>query len=209
MTRIFLKKLCVFSDQYQGINRMTREAWLLQAIDILKVEKFVPLGHKFNNIRISVGFTSRKKAIGQWWEPKSTADHHSSIFIHPGRGEPVDILGILVHELVHDVCGAAAGHGPKFKKLATALGLEGKMRATEPGKELEKYLKTVAKRLGKFPHSALKQNASPVKKQGTRMVKMECMLCGFICRAAISKIIEVGSPLCACGGGQMEVETPA
>jgi hypothetical protein len=187
---------------------MTREAWLLRAIDILGKEKFFPLGHKFNNIRVSVGFTSRKKAIGQWWEPKSTADNHSSIFIHPGRGDEVDILGILVHELCHDCLGAAEGHGRKFKKLATSLGLEGKMRATEVGKDLEKYLKTVSKRLGKFPHSALKQNASPVKKQTTRMVKMECETCGYICRAATTTIINHGPVLCPCNEEPMAVELP-
>lgn len=190
------------------MTRITREEWLLKAIAILAEEKFYPLGHKFNNIRVSVGFTSRKKAIGQWWEPKSTADNHSSIFIHPGKGEPVDILGILVHELVHDACGAAAGHGPKFKKLALALGLEGKMRSTEPGKELTTYLKTVAKKLGKFPHSALKQNASPIKKQTTRMIKMFCKDSDYKCRASLTSITEFGPVICPCHHEPMDVEMP-
>ncbi len=187
----------------------TREAWLLKAIKILAEEKFYPMGHKFNSLRISVGFPSRKKAIGQWWEPKSTKDNHSSIFIHPGKGEPVEILEILVHELVHDAVGAKAGHGPKFKKLALGLGLEGPMRSTSAGKELTKYLKDVAHRLGKFPHSALKQNASPVKKQTTRMLKMACLDCGYICRAATTTIIDHGPVLCPCNSEPMDVEIPA
>lgn len=186
----------------------TRESWLLRAIEILGKEKFKPLGHKFNPIRISVGFPSRKKAIGQWWEPKSTTDNHASIFIHPGQGDSIEILGILVHELIHDACGAKAGHGPQFKKLATSLGLEGKMRATTTGKELKIYLKKVADRLGKFPHSALKQNASPVKKQTTRMVKVECQVCGFICRASVSALVDAGAPYCACSKVQMHIELP-
>lgn len=189
---------------------MTREQWLLNAIDILGKEKFKPLDfNKFNPIRISVGFPDKKKAIGQWWEPKSTTDGHASIFIHPGQGDPVDILAVLVHELVHDVCGAKAGHGPIFKKLATKLGLEGKMRSTVPGKELTDYLGKLAKRLGKFPHSALKANAkAPGKTQTTRLIKMECMVCGFIARAALSKIVETGAPFCACVRQQMHVEMP-
>ena len=187
---------------------MTREAWLLKAIEKLGQEKFYPLGHKFNKIRISVGFPSRKKAIGQWWEPKSSADKYASIFIHPGKGDPVDVLGVLVHELVHDACGAEAGHGPKFKELALAVGLEGKMRSTEPGKDLQKYLKGLGKRLGKFPHSELKSEMNPVKKQTTRLIKIECDDCGFLCRAALTKILEVGAPSCACNQEQMRVHLP-
>lgn len=188
---------------------MTREEWLLKAIGILLDEKFKPLGYKFNNIRVSVGFPSTKKAIGQWWEPRATADGFSSIFIHPGQGIPSELLAILVHELCHDACGSKAGHGKIFKKCATAVGLEGKMRATVAGKELEKYLTSLAKRLGDFPHSALKPNAKPpTKKQTTRMVKMECGDCGFIARAAMSKILEVGAPSCACNQEPMNVEIP-
>lgn len=188
---------------------MTREEWLLKAINILKKEKFSPLGYKFNELRVSVGFPDKKKAIGQWWEPKATEDNHSSIFIHPGQGDPSEILGILVHELCHDACGAKAGHGPIFKKCALAVGLEGPMRSATPGKELNGYLKKLANRLGKFPHSALKKGAKgPNPKQTTRMIKIECGVCGFICRAAMSKILETGAPYCACSKRQMLVELP-
>lgn len=187
-------------------SKGVREEWLLKAIDILLEEKFKPLGHKFNKIRVSVGFTSRKKAIGQWWVPSASEDNHSSIFLHPGHANTVEILGTLVHELVHDVVGV--GHGPKFKKLALAVGLEGKMRATTSTKELEKYLASVEKRLGKFPHSMLKENKSPVRKQTTRMVKMECMQCGYICRAATSTILTHGSVICPCNDEAMFVDLP-
>lgn len=188
---------------------MTREEWLLKAIAILEKEKFKPLGHKFNKIRVSVGFPNKKKAVGQHWSPKSTEDGHASIFIHPGYGDPVDILDTLVHELVHDAVGTEAGHGPKFKKLALSVGLEGKMRSAGAGEALKEYLKGLSKKLGDFPHSAIKQNAKPPGgKQTTRMVKMECTDCGYICRAAMSKILENGAVLCPCNQESMTVEIP-
>lgn len=188
---------------------MTREQWLLNAIGILHTDKFKPLGYKFNNIRVSVGFPDTKKAVGQWWEPKATEDNFASIFIHPGKGDPIEILDILVHELCHDACGAKAGHGPVFKKCAHEVGLEGKMRSAHANKELLVYLKKLAGKLGKFPHSALKKNAKgPTPKQGTRMIKIECESCGFICRAAMSKLIEVGAPLCACNEQSMKIHLP-
>lgn len=187
----------------------TRESWLLRAIDILGKEKFKPLGHKFNPIRVSVGFPDTKKAIGQWWQPQSTTDGYASIFIHPGKGDEVEILGILMHELVHDACGIKAGHGPIFKKCALAVGLEGKMRSAGPSKETQAYLKKVASRLGNFPHSALKKGAKgPTPKQTTRMIKMECTTCGFICRASMSKILDTGAPYCACNKHQMLIHVP-
>lgn len=188
----------------------TRESWLLRAIEILGKEKFKPLGYKFNPIRVSVGFPDTKKAIGQWWKPESTVDGHASIFIHPGKGDPVEILGILVHELCHDACGIKAGHGPIFKKCAEAVGLTGKMRSALPSKETEVYLKKVANRLGKFPHSAIKKGAKPpTPKQTTRLIKVECPACGFICRASMSKLLEVGAPFCACDKVEMKIHLPA
>lgn len=188
---------------------MTREQWMLNAINILGKEKFFPLGYKFNKLRVSVGFPDTKKAVGQWWRPETTEDNHANIFIHPGKGDPVEILDILVHELCHDACGAKAGHGPIFKKCAHAVGLEGKMRSASANKELLAYLKKLAAKLGKFPHSALKKGAKgPTPKQGTRMIKMECGNCGFICRASMSKILETGAPFCACSKEQMSVDLP-
>lgn len=45
-------------------------------------------------------------------------------------------------------------------------------------------------------------------KQTTRMIKMVCAKCGFICRAAMSKILETGAPFCACSRHQMRVDLP-
>lgn len=181
----------------------------MNAITILEREKFEPLGHPFEKTRVSVGFPDgSKKAIGQYWYPQSTKDGYGNIFIHPGQGDPGDILAILVHELVHNSCGVT-GHGKKFKKLALEVGLEGKMRATVAGKELKSYLKKLARRLGKFPHSAIRPNAKPpTKKQSTRMIKMDCSDCGYIVRASTTAIVEHGPVICPCNNEQMSVEMP-
>lgn len=176
---------------------------------VLEKEKFKPKGKKFIKTRVSVGFPDgSKRAIGQYWYPESTKDGYGNIFIHPGQGDPVDVLAVLVHELVHNSCGER-GHGKVFKQLAHGVGLDGPMRSTHAGKELKTYLKKLAKRLGKFPHSAIRKGAKPpVPKQGTRMIKMECGECGFICRASMSKILETGAPFCACSKTQMTVDLP-
>jgi hypothetical protein len=78
-----------------------------------------------------------------------------------------------------------------------ALGLTGKMTATVAGETLTKQLKTIIKKLGKYPHSAI--DFSNRKKQSTRMVKVTCadVECGMIFRTS-AKWIETSGGALAC-----------
>jgi hypothetical protein len=113
--------------------------------------------------------------------------------------DPVKVLAIMVHELVH-----AAGHWDHkagFKKVALGLGLEGKMTATVAGEELKQTLEAMIKTLPAYPHGSLNhqdgQTTAP-KKQGTRMLALTCPGCGYKVRTS-AKWIEVGVPQCPCG----------
>ena len=98
--------------------------------------------------------------------------------------------------MVHATVGTDKGHKGPFKKLATRLGLIGKMTATVASPELKTRLDAMAAELGPYPHAAMNTNA--IKKQTTRMVKVECAGCGYIVRTT-EKWIEVGLPTCPCG----------
>ena len=102
---------------------------------------------------------------------------NTEILISPVLGgktidESVQVLQVLTHELVHAYLGAGFGHGAKFKKIATALNLVGKMTATVAGEDFTKWAKEIIKKIGKFPHE--KFDISGKKKQTTRMVKVIC-----------------------------------
>jgi hypothetical protein len=43
-----------------------------------------------------------------------------------GRYDDDEIHQVLLHEVAHALAGAKAGHGPRWKKVATGLGYEGK-----------------------------------------------------------------------------------
>jgi predicted SprT family Zn-dependent metalloprotease len=43
-----------------------------------------------------------------------------------GRYDDDEIHQVLLHEVAHALAGARAGHGPRWKKIATDLGYEGK-----------------------------------------------------------------------------------
>jgi hypothetical protein len=185
---------------------MTREEWLQKAIKICDQKLFSKHGLKCPAVKVSVGLPYGKKAIGEHWHPEASEDKLGSIFISPIMEEAGQVLGTLVHELVHAAVGNEAGHGPEFKKAATAVGLIGKMRATSAGDELVKFFNDVViKKIGDYPHRKLNMQMRPAKKQTTRMIKCECSDCGYICRTSKTNIENYGAPLCPCNKEEMGI----
>ncbi len=193
------------------MKKDSREDWLQKAIAICATDRFKD--YTVPKLRVSVGLPygrDSKKAIGQHWHPKASEDNVGSVFISPTIVDSVEVLATLVHEMVHGVVGNEAKHGIKFRHCAVAAGLEGKMTHTVPGDELIKYFKkTVLTKIGKYPHSRLNiAEGRPTKKQGTRMIKMECPKCEYKCRASMTKILEIGPVICPCSMEPMLVEMP-
>jgi hypothetical protein len=157
----------------------TREAWLIKAIVELKAGVFKH--SQVPDVKVSVGLPKGKStAIGQHWSPEASDDKRGSIFISPVLDKADHVLATLAHELVHSVVGNHAGHGPAFRKIAKAIGLTGKMRATVAGPDLILELNKITEKIGAYPHSKLNLNNGPSKKQTTRMIKMQCPECEYI-----------------------------
>ena len=187
----------------RNMKHLTRETYLSSAIEYL-APKFVNLGHPLPSVRASVGIPAggkggKLKRIGECWSNLASADGTTEIFICPSQSNAVDVLAILLHELVHAAVGLKCGHKGAFKRVATSLGLEGPMTATTPGKQLASDLAELSHTLGEYPHAALKTALSGRKKQGTRMLKLECSDCGWTCRTT-AQHIQAGTPTCHCGG---------
>lgn len=189
------------------MNTSNREAWLTKIIERHLSRLFKQSGYNLPTVKVSVGFPGgrgSKKAVGQHWVPEASDDNKGSIFISPIIDDSAEVLGVLVHELVHAAVGNKHGHGPVFKRCALALGLTGNMRATEVGPRLNKELKKIIRQSGKYPHAKLNLKLAPIKKQTTRMIKMECPDCGYIARASRSVILIRGATLCPCNRAPME-----
>jgi hypothetical protein len=194
---------------------MTRELWLLIAVEKLK-PLFSDNGYKLPEVRVSCGWpstggTSRKKrTIGQCWTTEAAKDGITQIFISPYlediAGEQ-GVLATLVHELVHAVVGVKNKHNKIFGKAARAVGLEGKLTATSASESLCQTLYAIAKDIGDYPHAQLDALLSPTKKQTTRMLKAECIQCGYTVRLAKKWLDEVGAPCCP-NHGKMEIPEP-
>ncbi len=180
----------------------TREAWLQKAME--DFNKTIFKEAKIPKVRVSVGFPvgSKKKVIGQYFKAIACEDAVPQIFISPVLHTPLEALEVLVHECVHAV-HPNVGHKGAFKHLALKVGLTGKMTATTSTPSLVFYLKGLAKKLKEYPHAKI--NLSDQKKQGTRLIKCECMGCGYITRTSNKWIEEVGAPLCPCNNSEMSV----
>lgn len=188
----------------------TREQWLSAATTIFR-DWFSALNYDLPKlIRVSVGFPSRNalsnrnRAIGQCWSaPESSPDGSCHIFISPVLGDALRVADVLIHELCH-ASTKDHGHRSAFKQVAVAMGLTGKMTATEATPELVRRLDGVMKQLGEYPHSVLDPKNSPMKKARTRLLKAECSGgkrsgCGYIIRVTQKWIDSSGLPTCPCG----------
>lgn len=140
-------------------NHDTREGWLVAAIRLLDREFFDGRGYTLpKKLQCSCGFPrGHAKAIGQCWDPKVSADGTTHMFICPTQAEPIRVLDILLHELIHAAVGVEVGHKGAFRELAREFGLEGKMTATyaAEGSELWLTLSRIATELGPYPHAPM------------------------------------------------------
>lgn len=176
----------------------TREEWLSAAV-LLLLPTFARHSADLDasTIRVACGWPLGKRtALGQAWSRTASRAGRAEVFISPIEESAVEVLGTLVHELVH-VATPGSGHGPTFKRLALRVGLEGKMRSAGPGAELRTKLVEMARDLGPYPHAMLRPGDGE-KKQGTRMLKVECPSCGYTVRTT-AKWLAVGVPRCPCG----------
>lgn len=185
----------------------TRETWLIDAVAALEgafFEAAVP-------VRVSVGWPStlglskRKRRVGECWKPEATKDGIPHIFISPIIEEPVIVLSILLHELIHSR-HPDAEHKGVFVTEARRVGLTAPWTATMPGDELIETLKGMAENLGPFPHTALVPTTRLAKVQSTRMLKTECKESGYIARLTKKWIDEYGPPICPHCNEEMELE---
>lgn len=192
----------------------TREQWLTLLSDIFR-DTFRPLGSPLpEKLRVSCGWPSigarnkkSRQVVGECWSTTLSVDGHTEIFISPLVSDSILAGSILVHELVHAAAGVKAGHGPRFKRLALAVGLAGPMRATHAGADLRERLNVLISDLGPYPHSSLDALTSGHKKQGTRMKKVVCPACGYTVRTT-AKWLESGLPVCPCGTEMAVADEP-
>lgn len=192
------------SDLIDETEFTTREAWLMTAIEHLR-PKFAEIDHELpEQIRVSTGWSknARKGGIGWTWISTAAEDKVSNVFISPEKSDSVEVLGILIHELVHVADDCQNGHNKAFKDMAVPLGLTGKMTATVAGDDLRSEFEALVMIMGDYPHARMvvgdHGKGSGPKTQTTRMIKVECDCCGYVVRTT-RKWLDMGNPQCPSG----------
>jgi len=183
---------------------MNREQWLTTLTDRLRPH-FKACEHELpETLRVSVGFASKTpwKTLGQCWVREAAPDQVSQIYISPKMVEPVQVGGVLMHELLHAALPSGAGHKAPFKRGMAKIGLTGKATSTEITEATHDMLSQMVAAIGDYPHVEL----IPLlveKKQTTRMIKLICAANDrheddYLLRAS-RKTIALGLPTCFCG----------
>ena len=176
---------------------MNREQWLTE---LAKRAEGLFDGLEFPAYRVACSWPSRSalskksRRIGECWPADSSGDNTVEMIISMGIDDALEVAATLVHEMVHCVVGNEHGHKGPFKRVATAVGLEGKMTATHAGTELTERLNAFMDDMPPYPHAKIDAMQSGRKKQGTRMLKAECE-CGYTVRLA-RKWADIGTPIC-------------
>jgi hypothetical protein len=194
---------------------ISREDWHLAAVTWIFPYLFEPIGIPARQVRVSCswplrgGLAKKSRVFGECWLPDDTPDGIAQIKISPVLEEPGKVLATLVHELIHAILPADAGHGPAFRAVAHAVGFVGPLTKMTPGDDLACFLEEVAHELGPYPHRALGADCdnsaaaqpvdAPQKQEGSRMLKLECPCCGYPVRTT-RKWVDQGRPLCPLDG---------
>ncbi|KKL44815.1 hypothetical protein LCGC14_2361940, partial [marine sediment metagenome] len=119
--------------------------------------------------------------------------------------DPIRVVGVIVHEVVHAVVGLKCGHKGAFGKCAAAVGLTKPWTATGETDELKTSIRDWIDPLGPYPHGALSLITTP--KEVGRMLLLQCE-CGLKIRTTQKWIDAYGSEWpCPCGSKLIVPET--
>jgi len=178
---------------------MNRETYLTQLAGKLEV-LFTEIGESLPPYRVTCGWPSKRatatnnKAIGQCFSPKASKDGTTELIVSMCIDDPMEAAAILAHEMVHAAVGVSCGHKGPFRRVALAIGLEGKMTSTHAGETFKQRVAPMLQELGDYPHAALDPSVAR-KKDGTRLVKAACPECGYTVRIT-RKWLDVAIPRC-------------
>lgn len=154
-----------------------REAWLQAAASFL-LQHMVEQGLPLVEVRVSCGWpvrggvARRRTVIGQCFAPSVCKDGKPQIFISPRLSDGVEVLGTLLHELVHASVGCQHGHKKAFSQAVRAVGLAGPPTATTVGERLRPLLLSYIERVGPYPHASIQ--LKPQAKVGSRLRLYQC-----------------------------------
>lgn len=133
------------------MNKTQRKQWIADAVTPLRLdlESIAPVPP---DLTLHVGFPTRfdghipRDCMG-------FCSHNPSlqIFISATLTQPIKILAVLAHELIHASLGWGHAHDEVFEKAAREFGFVGELDAAKPGPDLRIQLLNISNTLGPYP----------------------------------------------------------
>lgn len=186
-----------------------REEWLLEVASKITPRIVEVAGLEMPEYRITCGWPSRsatsrkQRRIGECWKGTASTTGVTEMFISPLIADPMEVAATIAHELIHCVDKCKSGHKAPFARVARGIGLAGKPTATFAGDDFRAFADPILTKIGSYPHTAMKLQDRE-RKQGTRMMKVVCMECGYTARTTRVWLESYGPPLCPCNEQVME-----
>ena len=189
--------------KHTDVQTPYKEVWLTNALEQFIRKHFATAGYEVpNGVRVSTGWPScgafsKVRRVGEAWNSECSEDGTCEVIISLFLDDPIKILGVFIHEIVHITVGIECGHKKPFRDCMKAVGLNGKPTATGESDELVTELQKWVEKLGVYPHAKL--DSLDRKKQSTRLLKLECK-CGCNVRVTRKWLDKYGDPwVCPCG----------
>jgi hypothetical protein len=136
------------------------EVWLDQAVEYFK-PIFMKGGYQIPPIALSVGFADdgykphrKSNTAAICYAKQCSAEGINQIIITPLRTEPLDIIWLLCHELIHAVDDCVHGHGAVFHEIAYSVGYWPCKKSTMKEMiQFEELSIDIASKLGRYPRA--------------------------------------------------------
>lgn len=176
----------------------TREAILIHIVESLR-EEFLKCELDFQDVKISLSDPSKRRAGVCYYTDSENETYH--IFINNNHDSLIDIIGTIIHELIH--ASGIKGHGKGFVNAMEFFLLEGRPTATVLSEEGIKVYTEQFEELFPMWNELNRKTPLRLKVQSTRMLKLTCN-CGFICRCSRTALEKNGYPEHC--GNEMELE---
>lgn len=179
----------------------TREEWLMRAtvaiLSHVQTLGFAPTGE----VRVSIAPINagrgQKEVMGRCYHASASEGGYREIFVSADLTDTRVILGVLTHEIGHAVLKDGVGHRKPFGNFCRAVGFEfEKAEFACNGNDWWTWASRIASELGTIPHRKLDARAKAQgekKKQGTRLLLLECPCCGIklrTTRKSLDQIVE-------------------
>jgi hypothetical protein len=170
---------------------VNREEWLKELANraIPVIAHHVEYTEEETAVKLSCGFPAkqgkRNPVHASLVPPTNSADFYAEIFVTPELSAKREVARAVLPLLVAVVTGDYRQH-TAYRNAIRRLGLN--------AGELPSWAKPIVDELPAYPHASL--TLPEVKKQTTRLLKVECVPCNYIARVSRATLDRLGAPVC-------------